>query len=283
MKSKKFVVVISLILIFVSITAFGQSKSYAQMPFYDLRPKELELRSQFTTYYKNSTSERKSNIKLASKQFNGYFLDVGGEFSFNKVVGERAEKRGYKNAKIISNGEFVDGVGGGVCQVSTTLYNAVVLADLSVNEWHRHSLQVSYVLPSFDAMVNSNWADLRFTNNTHNPIVIYTFADDEKITIKIYGERLGCKVERESVVVGSIDALPEEEKIDLLNEYPNLYEGERQVLSYSKKGIISQGYIVKKDKNGKVISRRKIREDKYNAYRGKVIIGRAKKPNEIIE
>jgi vancomycin resistance protein YoaR len=68
-------------------------------------------------------------------------VDVGGEFSFNLTVGKRTEKRGYKTAKIIVNGEFVDGVGGGVCQVSSTLYNAVLLAGLNVIEYHPHSLQ----------------------------------------------------------------------------------------------------------------------------------------------
>ena len=115
-------------------------------------------------------------------------MDINGEFSFNYTIGERTERRGYKKAKIIVGGEFVDGVGGGVCQVSTTLYNAVLLAGLKVVECHPHSLPVSYVEPSFDAMVNSGWADLKFINDTHNPVIIRARADGAKLTIQIFGE-----------------------------------------------------------------------------------------------
>jgi vancomycin resistance protein YoaR len=171
------------------LTIFTGIKGYA-MPFYDLKPKFLTERAVFSTSYETSSSERKHNIALASKSLNNTIVDVGAEFSFNMTVGARTEKRGYKTAKIISGGEFVDGVGGGVCQVSTTLYNAVVRAGLMVTEYHPHSLQVSYVLPSTDAMVNSGSADLRFVNNTNNPIIIKTTATNTTITIKIVGEPL---------------------------------------------------------------------------------------------
>ena len=80
------------------------------MPFYDLKPQEIVLRAQFYTSYTTSTEERKSNIALAAKSIDNTLIDVGGEFSFNKTVGARTEKRGYKRAKIIVDGEFVDGV-----------------------------------------------------------------------------------------------------------------------------------------------------------------------------
>ena len=112
---------------FTLICAFNFSvvKTVNAMPFYDLRPQEMVLRAEFCTYYSSSTSERKHNITLATKALDNTFIDVGAEFSFNLTVGERTVKRGYKTSKIIVAGEFVDGVGGGVCQVSTTLYNAV--------------------------------------------------------------------------------------------------------------------------------------------------------------
>ena len=124
------------------------------MPFYDLQPKKIVLRAEFSTNYSSSTDARKFNVALASKTLDNTLVDINGEFSFNYTVGERTERRGYKKAKIIVGGEFVDGVGGGVCQVSTTLYNAVLLAGLKIIECHPHSLPVSYVAPSFDAMVN---------------------------------------------------------------------------------------------------------------------------------
>ena len=136
------------------------------MPFFSLKNQSFCLRSSFFTTFYSSKEERVNNIEIASKSIDGIMIESGGEFSFNKVVGERSEKRGYKKAVAIIKGEFTESVGGGVCQVSSTLYNAVILADLKIVEYHPHSLPVSYVAPSFDAMVSWGYADLRFENNT---------------------------------------------------------------------------------------------------------------------
>ena len=120
------------------------------------------LRSEFTTYYPYSTPDRKLNIKLCASKINGTTLKSGEEFSFNNKVGKRTEENGFKLAKIIFNGSFIDGIGGGVCQVSTTLYNCALLSGLKITEHHSHSLAVSYIEPSFDAMVSGDYADLNF-------------------------------------------------------------------------------------------------------------------------
>lgn len=249
------------------------------MPFYGLNPQKLTTRATFYTTYTSSTEERKHNIKLACKSLNGTLVDVGGEFSFNRTVGARTEKRGYKTAKIISQGKFVDGVGGGVCQVSSTLYNAVLLAGLTVTEYHPHSLSVGYVAPSFDAMVNSNTADLRFKNNTDNPVIVYATADGDRLTIKIEGEPMHEKYVRQSTVVGYIPAPEPETVLDEKGEYPELYEGESMVLSYGKDGLKSEGYLVVM-KDGKPVSQKKIRSDTYKPLRGLIIEGRAVRPIE---
>lgn len=251
--------------------------SHAQMPFYDLKPEFLRVRAEFYTSYSNSTPERKSNIATAVKAINNTFVDVGAEFSFNRTVGPRTQSRGYKQAKIIVGGKFVDGVGGGVCQVSTTLYNAVLLSGLKVTEYHPHSLPVSYVAPSFDAMVNSTSADLRFINNTHNPLIILAYADGETLRIKILGEPMQEKYLRQSNITEYISA-PEEEIIyDDKGEYPELYEGERKTLTWAKQGYFSEGVLIKTI-NGKEVSSKRIRKDKYNPVRGVVIEGKAKRP-----
>lgn len=266
-----------LMFIFISLGCFSKANKASAMPFYDLRPQEITLRSEFYTSYSSSTDERKANIKLAARSLNNVMVDVGGEFSFNLTVGERTVKRGYKTAKIIVNGEFVDGVGGGVCQVSSTLYNAVLLAGLKITEYHPHSLPVSYVSPSFDAMVNSGSADLKFVNNTYNPIIINTVADGSRLTVKIYGEPLDVKYERKSVIVEEIPALDAEEVFDDNGEYPELYEGESKYLRYGKAGYKSEGYLVT-TKNGRKISEKRIRSDKYNPTKGLVILGRTPRP-----
>lgn len=248
-----------------------------EMPFYDLQPQDLTVRSKFYTSYSSSTAERKSNIALASKSLNNVFVDVGTEFSFNRTVGARTENRGYKTAKIIVGGKFVDGVGGGVCQVSTTLYNAVLLAGLEITEYHPHSLPVSYIAPSFDAMVNSGNADLRFVNNTHNPIVIKANTTDSVLTIEIIGEPMTESISRQSIITDYIPAPEEEIIVDTAGEYPDLYQGERKVLTFGKQGYKSEGFLIK-SVNGKPVSVQKIRSDKYSAMRGVVIEGTAIPP-----
>ena len=258
------------------------AKADCLMPFYDLRPEYLVLRAQFYTTYSASTEERKTNINLAAKSLDNTFIDIGAEFSFNRTVGERTVKRGYKAAKIIVGGKFVDGIGGGVCQVSTTLYNAALLGGLEITEYHPHSLPVSYIAPSFDAMVNSGNADLRFINNTHNPVILKTGADGNRLTVSIYGEPMKEKYTRKSVVKEYIPA-PEPQRIAAkTGEYPDLYEGEIKVLNYGKQGLKSEGYIIV-SKDGKILSYNKIRNDKYNAVQGIIIEGCEKKPQpEII-
>ena len=276
---KGLMVALVILLAFGARVMFGGKKAMAEMPFYRLNVGEIEQRASFSTTYSKSSLERKSNIKLACKSINKYFLDVGAEFSFNRVVGARTEKRGYKRAKIIEKGKFVDGVGGGVCQVSTTLYNAVLLAGLTVTECHPHSLPVSYVLPSFDAMVNSNSADLRFVNTSNYPVIIYANADGEKLEISIWGEPLGATYERKSVVIEEIVAEKEEEIIDVNGEYPDLYQGETKVLSYSKNGYKSEGYLIKKV-NQIEESRVRIRRDSYMPQRGVVVLGTAERQED---
>lgn len=261
--------VVLCLIVCVSMTP-STFKAYA-MPFYNLKPKDLTTRSQFYTSFSTSSFERKSNIKLASSLINGTFLDIGEEFSFNQVVGARTEKRGFKKAHIIKDGQFVEGVGGGVCQVSTTLYNAVLLADLKVTEIHHHSLSVSYVSPSFDAMVNSGSADLKFINNTNNPIIIYASSNDTQVKFVISGEPMEKTIIRESKV---IDYLPvETEYIDDVNgNFTDLYKGESRVVKYGKAGLISEGYIIEK-KNGKIMNKKLIRKDRYNSTKNIVVRG----------
>ena len=256
-------------------------RSAFAMPFYDLNPSDIVLRASFYTSYSASSNERKHNIALAAKALNNTLVESNGEFSFNRCVGERTEKRGYKKAKIIVSGEFVDGIGGGVCQVSTTLYNAVILAGLNIIECHPHSLPVSYVEPSFDAMVNSGWADLKFINNTHNPIIIKAFANGDRLLIEIWGQKMKEQYIRKSVVTKTLPALEEQVVLDTEGNYPDIFQGEYRWIRYGKEGLLSEGYVVKVV-DGKA-EKKKIRSDRYSPTRGLIVYGTTEKPKQMQE
>ena len=207
----------------------------------------------FTTYFDPTGVERSSNIRLAASAINGTIIPAGGCFSFNATVGERTEERGYKQAKIIEEGKFVLGLGGGVCQVSTTLYNAALLSGLEIAEYHPHSLSVSYVAPSRDAMVSGNYFDLRFVNNRQTPIYVRVKCTSSSICCVIYGESDGYNYSFKSEVVAAIPKPGEQ-----------VVEGdEDKILSYGKEGTESLGYLIKeKDGNRESVL---VRRDKYAA------------------
>lgn len=167
----------------------------------EVRQKTARL-SAFTTYFDCENSPRVSNIRLAGDKISGTVLAPGESFSFNGTVGPRTVKNGFKNAKVIENGRFVCGIGGGVCQVSTTLYNAALLAGLKVTEYHPHSLAVSYVNPSRDAMVSGEYFDLKFCNTTDCPVYIRVLTGLYYTRCEIYGKSDGVEYSLESVLLG---------------------------------------------------------------------------------
>ena len=232
------------------------------------------LRSSFTTYYDATAVERKHNIMLASNSINGICLDTGEEFSFNKTVGERTEERGYKQAKIIIDGNFTEGVGGGVCQVSTTLYNAVILGGLKITEQHSHSLQVGYVEPSFDAMVSFNSSDLKFVNQTGGKVFIAVYLGDNFIKFEVYGKKPTEEYMRVSVVTESTKPQVEERI-----ESDELFVGQSKVIQNAKDGIKSEGYLITY-KNGERVKNVKIRSDSYKPIRGKIMVGTKRNEQE---
>ena len=141
----------------------------------------------FTTRYDVSDVDRTTNLVLAIKKINGTVLRAGEEFSYNKVVGARTVAAGYKNAKIYSAGQVVDGLGGGICQVSSTLYNAALLANLEITERRNHQFVTSYVEAGRDATVVYGSTDFKFKNTRKYPIRIVATAKNGILTMTIYG------------------------------------------------------------------------------------------------
>ena len=159
----------------------------------------------YTTYFDCENSPRVSNIALAGGKISGCVLMPGQQFSFNGRVGARTAENGFREAKIIEDGRFVYGVGGGVCQVSTTLYNAALLAGLKVTEYHPHSLAVSYVSPSRDAMVSGDYSDLKFLNASDCPVYIRVLTGLYYVRCEIYGRSSGMEYSLESEYVTAED------------------------------------------------------------------------------
>lgn len=142
--------------------------------------------SSFTT---NTTANqnRNTNVRLAAEAINGTVIKPGQEFSFNGTVGQRTEAKGYKSAAAYNNGEVVQEIGGGVCQVSTTLYNAVFKAGLKISSRRSHTFEPSYVTPGRDATVSWDQPDFKFINNSSTAIGLRASYADQKVTVSVYG------------------------------------------------------------------------------------------------
>lgn len=142
---------------------------------------------EYTTYY--YPGNRGYNIWLAASALSDKIVKTGWEFSFNNTVGSRSYAAGYLNAPVIINGKTEDGVGGGVCQVSSTLYNAILLAGLTPTERTPHFFPSSYVSAGRDATVAEDYIDFKFRNDLNHPVYIKSYASGSELTICILGTR----------------------------------------------------------------------------------------------
>lgn len=139
----------------------------------------------YRTTYNASVTGRSNNIALSANAIDQIVLGPGDRFYYNLIVGERTVARGYQKAKEIVNGEFVDGIGGGICQTSSTLYNAVANAGLEILEVHSHSKAVGYVPVGKDATVSWGGPDFKFMNNKDYPIMIKTIVNNGALEVQV--------------------------------------------------------------------------------------------------
>ncbi len=199
------------------------------------------VRATFSTSYSNRPN-RVANILRASQLISGSVVGVGQRWSFNDVVGERTLDNGFCPSTVIVEGVYGDGIGGGVCQVSTTLYNALLLADLSITAVCQHTLVPGYIQPSFDAMVSYPYADLCFTNNTDMPIYVECTANSSSVAVTIYGSATKVRVVRRSEV---LDRQPYDTLYITDSQlYPHLlYTSDTQQIVSGSDGVVSIGYI----------------------------------------
>lgn len=239
----------------------------------DMLKECTNLCATFSTSIATSTANRKHNIALALSKINGTRIENGEQFSFNKTVGKRTESNGFATAKIILDGQYVDGTGGGVCQASTTVYNCALISGMKITEVHAHSLAPSYVPASFDAMVNSAGCDLRFENTTGLPLFVRAYTTFDRAVVEFYCKKPREKIVRESKLVSKSDVPPDKIVEDALNEYDTatLADGQSRRVRYGAPSVTSEGYLCYYD-NGKMVDKKLIRKDVYRAISGIIAV-----------
>ena len=226
------------------------------------------LLGECTTTLATSGSKRTSNVNLALSYFNFMTVEPGETVNFNKVVGKRTEKNGFKRAPEYAGSTVIEGVGGGVCQASTTIYGAVIRAGLTVVERHQHTMTVGYVQPSQDAAVSDGDKNMRFKNNTQSTLYIFAYVDrkKEEAVCKIFGQPVDpdTYIEIESVVLQTdisgkgITYVKDEEGSHAW------YTDEKVLKKEGKAGMRSEAYrVVRSIATGEEISREKLSSDSY--------------------
>lgn len=200
--------------------------------------------------FSSSSNDRAYNIQLACTKIDGYILAPGEEFSYNAVVGPRTTKTGFRMANVYINGTTQPGIGGGVCQVSSTMFNAVVKADLEITERRNHSLPVSYVAMGTDATVADGSIDFKFKNTYPTPIEISAEYEGRKNVITIRG--INNHPERK-IEIETVRTATSEPKV-VTKKDPTLEEGTVKV---EEKGTNGSTYVAYKVvyENGKERSR----------------------------
>jgi len=222
--------------------------------------------SSFSTSFNRRDLNRTDNIKLACSRINNKILMPGEEFSMNDELGPRTLANGYKQAPIIFKNELVPGTGGGVCQVSSTLYNSVLLAGLKVTEREHHSMTLSYISPGRDATITESSIDFKFVNNSDYPICISANVSGSKLTIRILGKKRedGTELKLRTKTIRVYEPEPDEIILD-----ETLEPGQKIVERESRKGLRVVLYR-EAYKDGVLQWREKLNEDYYRPIRGKI-------------
>ena len=235
----------------------------------------LDLLVEVSTSVKDSTANRRKNVDLALSKFNGVAVYPGQLVSFNEVVGKRTKKNGFKEAPEYDGTTVTTGVGGGVCQASTTLYMALLKADFEIIQRQPHNMTIGYAKPSFDATVGDvGGKDLVFLNDTDQVFYFYTDVDSETASVRVYGNRPEYRVELKSVVVTkNIHAKEKNIVKDTEGKYA-WYEDEIVLYKEGKTGMRSECYKIYYDwETGEEVRREMVSSDYYNPQPNTYYVG----------
>ena len=219
-----------------------------------------DLLATCTTTYITSKVGRTTNLKLASSKINGYVLMPGETFSYNDVVGERTVEAGFQMAGVYSNGQEVDGLGGGICQISSTLYNIVVKSNLEIVERENHLFLTGYLPAGQDATVVYGSIDFKFKNTRDYPVKIESSVGGGYVTMKMYGLKEENEPEITFETVYHETLYPQ----TVYQDTTSLAPGQTRVQSSGRNGCKSTTYKVVRQ-NGVVVSRTELSSDTYRA------------------
>ena len=226
------------------------------------------VRGSCTTKF-DPRASRATNIAVAASRINGVVIQPGEEFSFNRTILPRTAANGYVEAPIYVSGKHSTGTGGGICQVSTTLYQAVLQAELEVTERHNHSMIVKYVEPSMDAAIAEGAKDFRFVNNTEAPIYIEGYTYGGKIYFNLYGEEYRSadrKVTYESETLETIDPTTE------LTADPEKAFGSMEQIQSAHTGYKAKLWKIVTE-NGEQVSKEEVNNSYYQMTPNKYKVG----------
>lgn len=185
-----------------------------------------------TTRFDPGNEDRVHNIRLAAGKINNIMLKPGETFSFNKIVGEASRERGYKEAPVIVNEKLVMGTGGGICQVSTTIYLGALMTGMTIRERHNHGLAVAYCPPGHDAAVNYDYLDLKFSNELPTQLLLHTRVTDDRLTVTFFGD--AAVTDEIKLVEKDLVTIPPPEQYHVLEDKPSLY---RETIQEGKPGF----------------------------------------------
>lgn len=227
------------------------------------------LLSSYSTSFASSSSNRATNVSLATNKINGKVLMPGEVFSFNDTVGKRTPQAGFKVAGVYMNGQVATDYGGGICQVSSTLYNAVLRANLEIVDRSNHMFEVGYVPIGTDATVSWGAPDFKFKNSRSYPIKIVTSSSNRKCVVKFYGlkESEEYDIEIVSYRTGSVPYRT------TYTTDSSLAAGQQKVIQSGSNGAKSVAYRIRK-KNGQVISKELLSKDTYDPHNQIIAVGK---------
>lgn len=229
-----------------------------------------DLLGSYSTKYTAYDKNRNTNLEVGCNYLNGTMIAPGEVFSAMEGLGEQTYARGYRDAGVYVNGKVEAGMGGGVCQITTTLYNAAIYAELEIVERHPHSMTVGYVPLGRDAAVADTYKDLKIKNDTEYPVYLEASAANGVLKVNLYGHEIhdaGREVEFQTVYEGTI-AKPDE----IVTEDSEKPEGEREITHNGRTGAKVSVYKIVQE-NGKQVSKEWFSSSSYRAVADEVTVG----------